>query len=52
VNVNVTLHVGAATQTLTVSSAAAGQLNIRSQTISNEVTLPIPYLEASVQFLT
>jgi hypothetical protein len=51
VNVNVTLQVGAATQTLTMSSAAE-QLNIRSQTISNEVTLPIPYLEASVQFLT
>ena len=37
VNVNVTLQVGATTQTLTVTSAAE-QVNLRSQTISYEVT--------------
>lgn len=37
VTVNVTLQVGATTQTLTVSSVAE-QVNVRSQTISYEVT--------------
>ncbi len=43
VNLDVTLRVGATTQTLTVS-AAPEQVNLRSQTISYEVTRQMNYL--------